>query len=172
MEATQILIKVASAHNESALNTVAVYQDTRSQEWIRELWDRVTQIMGDQALAHASWSIAELDRPEFLSEAVSAAALADVLVVSIHAGEQLPSRLCGWIDAWLPRRQRQEGALIALMGVSAGQPDASSGKLEKYLRAVAHRGRLDFQLREHITASAKSATAFPKTNSRLERKRS
>jgi hypothetical protein len=59
-----------------------------------------------------------------------------------------------------------------LMGVSAGQPDASSGKLEKYLRAVARRGRLDFQLREHITAGTKSVTAFPKTNSRLERKRS
>jgi hypothetical protein len=160
MEPTPISKPIAPAQTGSALNVTAVYQDMWGREWARELWLRVTQLMGNDAITNTSWSLMELDRPEIFSEAVSAATLADVLVVSIHASEQLPPRLCAWFDAWVPRRQRQEGALIALLGMTAGQPDGPSKQAEEYLRAVARRGRLDFLLREHVGTFHRSKT-FP-----------
>ena len=168
MQSTQILKPVAAKHAGCALNVTAVYEDIRGREWAMELWRRLSQLMGNDAIANNSWSLVELNRPKVFSEAVSAATLADVLVVSFHAGKQLPAVLCAWIDAWLPRRQRQEGALIALIGVTAGQPDAPSEKVEEYLRAVARRGRLDFLLREHVTAATGPATSWPGMNPRLE----
>jgi len=158
MEPTQILNPVAAPQAGAALKIIAVYQDIRGREWAAELWCRMSQLMGDDAITNHSWNIAELDHQEIFSAAVSAATAADVLVVSIHAGEQLPFVLCAWIDAWLPRRQRQDGTLIALIGVPAGQPDARSEQTGEYLRAVARRGRLDFQLREHVTTGTSSAT--------------
>ena len=160
MEPTPISKPIAPAQAGCALNVTAVYQDMWGREWARELWLRVTQLMGNDAITNTSWNLMELDRPEIFSEAVSAATLADVLVVSIHASEQLPPRLYTWIDAWLPRRQRQDGTLIALLSVVAGQPDGPSKQAEEYLRGVARQGRLDFQLREHVEAFHRSTT-FP-----------
>jgi len=152
MERTPPSKPVAPTPAKSALNVTAVYQDAWGREWATELWLRVTQMMGSDAIANTGWDLVELNRPEVFSEAVSAAAIADVLVISIHAGEQLPPPLCAWIDAWLPRRQRQDGALIALLGTAAGQPDSLSKQTEEHLSTVARRGRLDFLLREHIVA--------------------
>jgi hypothetical protein len=177
MEPTPISKPIALAQAGSTLNVTAVYQDMWGREWARELWLRVTQLMGDDAITNTSWNLMELDRPEIFSEAVSAATLADVLVVSIHAGEQLPPSLCAWINAWLPRRQRQDGALIALLSVVAGQPDGPSKQAEEYLRGVARQGRLDFQLREHVeashhsNASAPDGSSFPETNPIPQRER-
>ena len=135
----------------AALNITAVYQDPPGREWAAELLCRMSQLMGDDTIANHAWNIVELDRPEAFSAAVAAATVADVLVISFPAGEQLPSILCAWMEAWLPRRLRRDGTLIALIGVAAGQPDARSEQTEDYLRRVAGRGRLDFQLREYVT---------------------
>lgn len=152
-----MLKPVAAPQAGTNLSIIAVYQDIRGQEWAAELWCRMSQLMGDDAITSRSWNIAELDRPEIFSAAVSAATAADVLVVSIRAGEQLPFVLHAWIDEWLPRRQRQDGTLIALIVVPAGQPDATSERTGEYLRTVARRGRLDFQLREHVMTGARPA---------------
>jgi hypothetical protein len=151
---------VSPAQAGFALKVATVYQDMEGQEWVAELWHRVTQLMGNDAIVNTSWSLIELDQSAIFSEAVSAASRADVLVVSIHPGEQLSARLCAWIDAWLPRRQRQDGALIALLGMAAGRPDGPAKQAEAYLRNVALRGRLEFLLREQVGALPGSNT-FP-----------
>jgi hypothetical protein len=72
---------------------------------------------------------------------------ADVILISIHDTKELPTDLCVWIDAWLPRRRLPTGALIALVSVPE-QPDVQTDHTRDYLRSVARRGRLDFLLRE------------------------
>ena len=148
------------AAGSAGLKVANVYQDLKSRAWAENLWNRVVQLSGPDAVLAAAWSIEELNQAQAFQEAVSAATLADVLMVSIHAGEQLPPGLCAWIDAWLPRRQRQDGALIALLGVVAGQPDVPSKQAEEYLRGVARQGRLDFMLHEHVGTFHRSKT-FP-----------
>jgi hypothetical protein len=80
-------------------------------------------------------------------DAVQAAAKADVLVVSIRDAGELPVDLYVWIDAWMPRRTRRPGAMVALIGVPP-QPDPQSGRAHKYLEAVSRRVGLDFLPRE------------------------
>ena len=159
MEPSSISKLITPATPGSALNVTTVYQDLWGSEWATELWCRVTQMMGNDAVIHTSWNLVELGRPEIFSEAVAAAAIADVLVISIPAGEPLPVHLCAWIDAWLPRRRRRDGALIALLGMVAGQPDGLSKQAAEYLSAVARRGRLDFLLREDVDALSGSKTS-------------
>jgi hypothetical protein len=142
------------------LKIAGVYQDLKSRAWAEDLWNRVAQLTGPDAVQVAAWTIDELNHAPAFQEAVSAATLADVLVVSIHAGEQLPPGLCAWIDAWLPRRQRRDGALIVLLGVTAGQPDVPLARAKEYLRTIACRGGLDFLLREHIGALHRLKTSI------------
>ena len=177
MESISFSKLITPAPPGSALKVTTVYQDVWGSEWATELWCRVTQMMGSDAVIHTSWNLTELGRPVIFSEAVADAMIADVLVISIPAGEPLPAHLCAWIYAWLPRRRRRDGALIALLGMVPGQPDGLSKQAAEYLGAVARRGRLDFLLREHIEAlnclktAAADSSPSPTTDSLPQPKR-
>ena len=153
MEPTDILRQITRTStdvaSQPALTVAVVYQDTRTWAWAAELWSRVAQWMGPDAAAIGAWSLDELSGPPVFREAVSAAANADAVIISIHAAEQSPPRLCAWIDAWLPRRHRPDGSLIALIGVS-GREAAPSVRVQEYLRAVARKGGLEFLLHEYV----------------------
>ena len=143
---------------EATLQVAAVYQDAHGRKRATALCRRVSQMMGDDAIVSHLWSYAELRRPDIFSQAVAAAVLADVLVVSARAGEPCPEILGAWVEAWSARRQRQDGALIALMSVSAGQSAAEWKKMEAYLRSVARRSQLDFLWREQATTGSDPST--------------
>ena len=132
---------------EPALNVVTVYQDPLTRHWATELWERVGQLISQVGLWRQSWKISELTDPWVFTDAVSAAAAADVLVVSVRDAGEWPMGLHLWIDAWLPKRAERGGALVALIGVP-GQPDAQSGRAHHYLEAVAREAGLDFLPRE------------------------
>ena len=76
-------------------------------------------------------------------DAVRAALVADLIVVLVHAADELPLGLYVWIDAWLPRRTSREGALTALIGADEPQ-DPQSSRTHEYLQAVARKAQLDF----------------------------
>lgn len=156
MDPTDVLRQIArtstSTAAQPALRVAVVYQDTRTWAWAAELWSRVTQGLGHDAAAIEAWGLDELSWPQVFPRAVSMSANADAVMISIHATKQVPPDLCNWIDAWLPHRQRPGGALIALIGVS-GQTGAPSDRAQEYLRAVAHRGRLEFLLHEYAGPS-------------------
>lgn len=151
MDWIQHLKPAASFPAEATLQVAAVYQDPPGRKRAAALCHRVSQMMGHSAIVSQLWSYAELHQPDIFSQAVSAAVLADVLVISAQAGESCPAVLSTWVEAWSARRQRREGTLIALMSVSAGQSGVQWEKMEAYLRAVARRNRLDFLLREQAT---------------------
>jgi hypothetical protein len=168
----QPIIKVSSDVPASrSLIIVGIYQDIESRAWIGDLWNRVAELAGPDAVPITAWNLDELSHAPAFQEAVSAAAIADVLVISIHAGEQLPPALCAWVAAWRPRRQRRDGALITLLGVAAGQPDVTMALAKEYLSTIAGRSGLDFMFCEHLgtfyhsKTSAPVRPSFPETNS-------
>ncbi len=118
-----------------------------------ELRDRVSRSIGRQSLHLRLWSSRDLSEPEIFQKAVLAAVAADVVIVSIRATEKLSSRFCGWIDSWVPRRCRHDGALIALVDVT-GCNGAASEHAWKYLRSVAGEARLEFLPREYAASAA------------------
>jgi hypothetical protein len=67
--------------------------------------------------------------------------------VSLRDAGTLALPLYLWADAWLPRRTRRMGALVALIGVPA-RPDAQCGGVHRFLEAIARSAGLEFLPRE------------------------
>lgn len=153
----------ASQKVESALRLTIVYQDPLTRHWAAELWDRVEQLVGQEGVCRQSWKISELANERVFADAVQAAAVADVLVVSVRDAGDLSGELDQWIEAWLPRRAGRAGALVALIGV-APQPDVRSGRSHTFLEIAARRAGLDFLPSERKLPPNRSAVS---TRSRI-----
>ena len=129
---------------------VLVHQDLAAQKHAMGFWDRVTQLVGNEAAACASWSVAQLSQPQVFDQAVAAAVQAEVIVVAVQSANTLAPALRAWIDSWRGLRRRREGALIAVLGLPA-HPGASSDCVQEHLHATARKGGMDFTLLEHAT---------------------
>src|SRR5512136_1477085 len=61
------------------LNLAVVYDDAASQHRASRLLERVTRLLGLDALSIAAWRISDLDHAEVLPQAVQAACEADII---------------------------------------------------------------------------------------------
>jgi len=153
--------ELAGAPDESCtLNVAGVYQDNVTREWAIQFCRRATRVGGEESVECAWYSTRSLRDAGFLGDAVSAALVADVIVVSVYAADELPLELHAWVDAWLPRRLSRAGALTALIGVAAPL-ESQSIRTINYLQAVARRARLDFVAQEHQRPAASSSIKLP-----------
>ena len=146
MNATELFsdeVTAVPTESEYALNIVGVYQDTVTQSWGVPMCRLATQLAGEDHIRNTWFDVDSLNDIGILMEAVRAALVADVIVISVYAAEELPLGLYVWIDAWLPRRTSREGALTALIGADEPQ-DLRSFCTRDYLHAVARKARLDF----------------------------
>jgi hypothetical protein len=146
MNATELFsdeVTAAPTESEYALNIVGVYQDTVTQSWGVPMCRLATQLAGEDHIRNTWFDVDSLNDIGILMEAVRAALVADVIVISVYAAEELPLGLYVWIDAWLPRRISREGALTALIGADEPQ-DPPSSRTREYLQAVALKAQLDF----------------------------
>jgi hypothetical protein len=146
MKATELLsdeMTVALRESGYELNIVGVYQDPLTQSWGLPMCRLAAQLAGEDLIRNTWYDVHSLSDLGILLAAVRAALVADVIVVSVYAADQLPLDLYVWIDAWLPRRNAREGAFTALIGAEKPQ-DSQSVHTRDYLHAVAHKARLDF----------------------------
>ena len=134
---------VAPDASDYALNILGIYQDPLTQSWGMPMCRLAMQLAGEDRIRNQWFDVHSLNDNGVLLEAVRAALVADVIVVSVYAADELPLGLYVWIDAWLPRRSSREGALTALIGVDESQAPPSI-RTREYLQAVARKARLDF----------------------------
>jgi hypothetical protein len=142
---------MAAAKNSSAgLQTketwsiVVVCEDELTHSQAVSVWDRLIKQFWAEIEFDFHWcQFANLLDPSNALDAANAAARADLIVLSTHAGEELPEHVTSWIETWLDKRENREGALIALVG---REQEPSTGAMAKhlYLREVAHRANMDF----------------------------
>jgi len=95
-----------------ALNVVGVYQDTVTHNWTVPMSRLVSQLAKEELVETKWYDVDSLSDAATFQEAVGAARLADVIVISVYAAEELPANLYVWIDAWLPRRRARAGASV------------------------------------------------------------
>ena len=136
-------LAIAPDESEYALNIVGVYQDVASRNWAMQVCQRATQSAGEEQVRNLWYNANSLSDAGVLLDANRAALVADVIVISLYASDELPLGLYVWVQAWLPRRLSRKGALAALVGV-ADPWDSPSIRTFEYLRAVARKGQLDF----------------------------
>jgi hypothetical protein len=146
---------MAADESKFILSIAGVYQDSVTRDWAMQACHRATRLAGEERIQNTWYSAKSLGDPGTFSEAVRAALVADVIVVSVHAADPLPPGLHAWFDAWLPRRPSRAGALAAVIGV-AEPPEPQSVRTFEFLRSVASKAQLDFipQVRQRPGASA------------------
>jgi len=97
---------------------------------------------GTEPIRSTWWKLECLGHPVLLESAVHATLEADLLFVSIIAEEAVPSELVAWTTQWAQRRQRREGALLALVGVNAGRGNSPLPVLDHLSQAANRLGLL------------------------------
>jgi hypothetical protein len=129
------------------LKIAAIHQEPLPQEWATQVSQRAIRLLGPSGVSVARWTVGALRDPGVLRDAAEAAIEADMLVVSVCAAAELPLDLNRWIDSWLPYRRRQDGALVAVIGVPQA-PSAYPRRIRGYLHDVAGLAHLSFLSQE------------------------
>ena len=79
--------------------------------------------------------------PGLRAIAAGEAALAQLIIISVHHAESLPDAVKRWIDLWLKQRNNHSVVLLALFDpVYQG----TSSSMKAYLQEVAKRGEMEF----------------------------
>jgi len=130
------------------LTVALVYEDPLTWKWAKNIFDRAEKLVGASALRATWWKLGDLGHPGVLAGAVSQAMRADLVVVAHRGTEGMPLPFYVWVNSWLPHHPAGRSGLVALLG-TVEQPNTESGRLRKYLRAVARQGHMEFLLAEH-----------------------
>ena len=92
-------------------------------------------------IAKEIWLFNQLCVPQLRAIAASEAALAHLIIISVHHAETLPDGVKSWIELWLRQRNNHNIVLLALFDpVFQG----SSSSMKANLQEVAKRGNMEF----------------------------
>ena len=136
---------------ERTLSVTVVYEDMAARKWARETYEQVFVGAGWEKIHSTWWKVDGLSEPAVLAGAVSKAIRADVIVVAVRTTEGFPLPFYVWVGSWLPHRSPEGGKLVALVATSK-QPGCHRNRAAEYLRTVAQRARMHFQLTERNLA--------------------
>lgn len=96
----------------------------------------------DFELRNNLWSFELLRIPKIRDLASRDMASADMIIVSAHGHEDLPTEIRTWMQKCLPRKKSHGGALVALFDSADENVSISPALL--FLKEIADRARLDF----------------------------
>ncbi len=153
---------VDSTSPAETLAVVVVYEDTLTRDRALAVCDELVQQFWTKVEFEFNWW-----RETFLTDSIIAgeaswyATNADLIIFSIHAEGELSSGTTAWIETWLDKREKRDGALIVLLGTPA-DPKTAGDLKPRYLRRIAQRGGLDYLSSIlPITQRARQTTSVP-----------
>jgi hypothetical protein len=128
---------------------VAVSEDSSTDARIQEFCRSLAQQLGMPVeVRQQVWLLSELRVPQLRAIAADEAAQADLIIVSVHHAERLPSEVESWIELWLSQKRIRSAALLALFDpVYQGV----SSSMQAYLRGVAQKARVEFLVQSDDT---------------------
>ncbi len=85
------------------------------------------------------WSFSQLEDTSTAMQASDKACEAELIVFAVQPDGELPPEVTAWIETWVQRRGDREGSLIGLL-----ETENEISPKHFYLRAVAHRGGMDY----------------------------
>jgi hypothetical protein len=94
-------------------------------------------------LIYQWWTYEFLEVNEFLDLAAFEAAQADMVIIGIHEGRELPEAVAVWINRWIGLRKDRPGALVAVLDSDRKMPYSARGILSQ-LKQAAALGKMDF----------------------------
>ena len=121
----------------------------------------VKQLEDDHDIRQSWWKFPFLYDPQLLERATDVALAADMIVISLNHGKELPFIARTWIEGWLSQKDGHDAALVALV---ENTPSArcSDCAILRYLNTVARQAGMDFF--PHVFAAARFRTDSRSTN--------
>ena len=112
--------------------------NARAEEFCRGL----SRDLGQSCkVAKEMWLFNQLCVPALRAIAAGEAAMAQLIIISVHHAEALPDGVKSWIDQWQRQSTKHSIVLLALFDPVYQQV---SGSLKAYLQEVAKRGDMEF----------------------------
>src|SRR5947207_10261031 len=98
-------------------SALVAYEDATTRDRAMQTCDRlVRKFWKDVEFDFSWWRFDFLVDGGIVNAAVNAAVNSDLILISAHAGRELPGPVQRWIETWLPRRPGGGGVLVAMIG--------------------------------------------------------
>lgn len=135
-----------SADSEGApvFRVVIAYENLERGLEAMEIYERLIVDFAQECRFHLDiWKCEVLEIHPVREQAAKAAAVADLVLLSLEGDHELSADLQTWIEEWAGRRQETDGALVAL--VNPGRDDwPTMPSILGWLRETAVRGKMQF----------------------------
>ena len=129
---------------EEAFSVIVAYEDTAARDQAIVLCDHLVEKHWEDFEIEVSWLRFDyLADPRIATDAIAAAARADMVIFSAHAGRELPQAVKSWIEIWAAKKNNRESVLVSLIGV-AGDPTKGVNSMHYYLRNIAQQTEMDY----------------------------
>jgi hypothetical protein len=146
MDATLIKLRVWPTWQKLKRIVVsAVHEDFATGARAEDFCQTLSRCLGRNCeIAKELWPLTELRTPKLRAVAAGEAAMADLVIISVHHAESLPSEVKSWIEHWLKQKRTRPTVLLALFDpLYLG----SSSSMQAFLQEVARKGNMEFLAR-------------------------
>lgn len=124
-----------------AFNVVIAYEDFETGKQAKKTCDYLAEhIEDDCPVSPQMWKFDVLCVTKLREMAANDAAAADIIIVSAHGANELPSEVKAWIELWVPKCRRA----IALVALLDSAIEGWQNPVRDYLADVARRAKLEF----------------------------
>ncbi len=124
-----------------SLKVLLVYEDFETGLTARHTLDGIIQAFDAAADVQVNlWRFDLLVDPVLRGEAAEEANEAELVIVSLHGHEPLPSGAKSWLDEWFGRERKHESALVVLLDLDALHTPLAEEMLEKLNTATRRAG--------------------------------
>jgi hypothetical protein len=108
-------------------NVVLAYDEYSDGIRAKEFFDALVRDHGElfQFICHL-WKFDVLREPHLFEAAARDVFGADMIVLAMRQSQELPGEVKGWIEQWLPSKQADSGALVALLGSQDGHAGSAT----------------------------------------------
>jgi hypothetical protein len=120
------------------------YEDTASRDQAIVLCDHWVEKHWEDFELEVSWLRFDyLADSRIATDAIAAAAKADMVIFSAQTGRELPQAVKSWIESWAAKKDNRESVLVSLIG-GACDPMKGVSPIHYYLRDIAQQAGMDY----------------------------
>jgi len=159
----------ASPEEGEVFSALIAYEDSTTRNRAMQICDRLVQkFWKDVEFDFSWWRFDFLGDTGIVKAAGNAAARSELILISAHAGRELPAPVQGWIETWLPRREPGKGVLVAMIGTGEDRLKGLT-PIHVYLREAAQRANLDYLPQVMDVALGKLDASFETITKRAQK---
>lgn len=140
---------------------VVAYEDFETRNRALHLYDHLAQqLLDDYDFQCSWWKFDHLANATLRQQAADAAVEANMVILSIHAHEELPPTHTLWLEDWISRRFHRKAALVVMLAGASTSEDEAAPALA-YLQNAARLARMDFFTHAFALPPGPRETSFP-----------